>query len=658
MAENPAFQQRPSPVDIVIQDENGGVVKPEEGSEYTKQTKKLRRVLKWYFYAALKFKNKTCFIHVVYLAIFFTQVVKVALITTQMFSFGHDRGNFSSTVNRGHLALRHLLLKGWDASWETLPYPPAQGDFALYIVEDLTEAIDFAVERYFNAEKDAIGFYVRLPMDDMVAQIKYFDFPGFSDDKVKSGIDIHTKTFPIKHGLSETIDPKTKEVSYNYSISREFEFLKLTQPIKKMLLTTLTFQLHSVRVYEKDAKARCLRIKGDISFQDLDNNGQVNVDLETLTSRIKCADMNFASLPDLALDNTSNAVAVAVIAFSVISVLLTLASMICGIVLFLRTKGYMKVYYQKFYNPLANGESDLPWREYTKFFKPWDLLVIIGDGLTLFGTVWIRFIGESINWVLATLDSYTVWLGIGCLLAWVSLLRFFKFHNKFHLLFSTLYRAFWDVMAYLLCITVLFMGFWVCGFVVMGPYHVKFQTPEAAMETLFAIVNGDEIFATMAILESKKSGDSIIFWFSRFYIGLYVAIFTVVVINLLIAIFMSAYEEITEYYKTAPEERDLGPMEQALRKFLRTNTERNSLRSSIYDLLNDEGSHSTAEMPLKRELSKLVRISESKKDVVLFRPTTLKAFMEDEEDVGLAMDCGCFKCVLVLLGSTKVNYRI
>ncbi|WAR25214.1 MCLN1-like protein [Mya arenaria] len=625
----------------------------DEERKYTKQTKKLRRLLKCYFYAAVKYKNKTCFIHVGYLAIFLIQVVKVALITTQMFSFGHDRGNFSSTVNRGHLALRHLLLKGWDASWETLPYPPAQGDFALYSIEDLTEAVDFAVERYFNAEKDAIGFYVRLPMDDMVAQIKYFDFPGFSDDKVKSGIVIHTETFPIKHGLSETIDPTTKEVSYGYSISREFEFLKLTQPIKKMLLTTLTFQLHSVRVHEKDAKARCLRIKGVISFQDLDNNGQVNVDLETLTSRIKCADMNFASLADLALDNTSDAVAVAVIAFSVISVLLTLAIMICGIVLFLRTKGYMKVYYQKFYNPLANGESDLPWREYTKFFKPWDLLVIIGDGLTLFGTVWIRFIGESSNWVLATLDSYTVLLGIGCLFAWFSLLRFFKFHKRFYLLFSTLYRGIRNVMAYLLCITVLFMGFWVCGFVVLGPYHVKvFQTPEAAMETLFAIVNGDEIFATMAILESKKSGDIIILWFSRIYIGLYVTIFTVVVINLLIAIFMSAYEEITKYYKTAPEERDLGPMEQALRKFLRTNTERNSLRSSIYEILDDERSYSTAEMPLKSELSKLVRISESKNDVVLFRPTTLKAFMEDEED---SKDCGCCKCVLVLLGGTKVN---
>ena len=34
----------------------------------------------------------------------------------QIFDFGHDRANFSSVVTRGHLAIRHLLQKGWDAS--------------------------------------------------------------------------------------------------------------------------------------------------------------------------------------------------------------------------------------------------------------------------------------------------------------------------------------------------------------------------------------------------------------------------------------------------------------------------------------------------------------------------------------------------------------
>lgn len=83
-------------------------------------------------------------------------------------------------------------------------------------------------------------------------------------------------------------------------------------------------------------------------------------------------------------------------------------------------------------------------------------------------------------------------------------------------------------------------------------FVLQFQTPKTAMETLFSIVNGDEIFATLAILEEDKSGGDWVFWFSRVYIGAYVAIFTIVVINLLIGIFMSAYEtiKVTNYFSS------------------------------------------------------------------------------------------------------------
>ena len=31
-------------------------------------------------------------------------------------------------------------------AWETLAYPPAQGDFAVYTIEDLESGINYAVE--------------------------------------------------------------------------------------------------------------------------------------------------------------------------------------------------------------------------------------------------------------------------------------------------------------------------------------------------------------------------------------------------------------------------------------------------------------------------------------------------------------------------------
>ena len=56
------------------------------------------------------------------------------------------------------------------------------------------------------------------------------------------------------------------------------------------------------------------------------------------------------------------------------------------------------------------------------------------------------------------------------------------------------------------------------------------------------MANSDELYLTFTILESDKSGGPLVVWFNRFYIAAFVALFAVVVINILIAIFISAYE--------------------------------------------------------------------------------------------------------------------
>ncbi|XP_060580130.1 mucolipin-1-like [Ruditapes philippinarum] len=304
----------------------------------------------------------------------------------------------------------------------------------------------------------------------------------------------------------------------------------------------------------------------------------------------------------------------------------------------------MKKHYQAYFGVVAKDETDLPASEYFRFLKFWEVTVITSDILTLYGTVWIVFNTVQSEFVLELLDSYTVWLGVGCILAWLSLLRFFKFHNKFHLLFNTLYRAFWDVIAYLFCVGVLFVGFWVGGYVVMAPYHVKFKTPTAAAETLFSVVNGDEIYATLAILESDKSGGNWVWWFSRFYLGSYVAIFTIVGINLLISLFNSAYDSIRKYYDDKPDERTLGRLEKALRRVIVQDGEGNNLRSSIYDLMNDSLPLTPEIKSLKTELSKIVRVFKTENDLVLLKPRTLKVFMEDEEHQMKKYKCGFVSC--------------
>ena len=46
----------------------------------------------------------------------------------------------------------------------------------------------------------------------------------------------------------------------------------------------------------------------------------------------------------------------------------------------------MKKYFRKFYDPEDLSEKDLPFYEYLRFFKGWDLIVFAGDLLTIIGT--------------------------------------------------------------------------------------------------------------------------------------------------------------------------------------------------------------------------------------------------------------------------------
>jgi hypothetical protein len=95
------------------------------------------------------------------------------------------------------------------------------------------------------------------------------------------------------------------------------------------------------------------------------------------------------------------------------------------------------------------------------------------------------------------------------------------------------------------------------------------------------------------------------------------------------------------YYRETPEERDLGPMEKALRKYLSEQKEQhNPIRASIYTLLTDKRQFSKAEGSLREEMQKLVRVANDK--VILVKPRTLRAFMNEEDDTSTVIKCGCF----------------
>lgn len=286
--------------------------------------------------------------------------------------------------------------------------------------------------------------------------------------------------------------------------------------------------------------------------------------------------------------------------------------------------------------------------------------MLVADLTTIIGTFGLIGQLSGTSWTVASLERYCVVLGIGCILAWIGLLRYLKINYKFNLLFSTLYHSIWDVLAYLACIAILFIGYLSFGYIVIGPYHIKFETPRAAGATLFALINGDEIYATFALLrEDYTGGDPLLPLVYRIYIGSYIAIFTIIVINLLIALFTNGYDSVKQQYEN-PEDPEESPMERALKQMLATedDSQNKQLKGSFINFIKGKDSQrfSFMENKLRTELRKTMRITE-KNLIVLKKPRTLKAFILDEEREEIKpTHCCCVISCLRFWGSKDQCY--
>ena len=80
-----------------------------------------------------------------------------------------------------------------------------------------------------------------------------------------------------------------------------------------------------------------------------------------------------------------------------------------------------------------------------------------------------------------------------------------------------------------------------CGWIVLGPYHSKFRTLSTTCETVFGLINGDDMYTTFANIETE----SIYIWiFSEIYLYSFSFLFIYVVSSLIIALIIDGYETV------------------------------------------------------------------------------------------------------------------
>jgi len=64
--------------------------------------------------------------------------------------FGISRSSHVDFLEKSNVAFKHLFLKDWNPAYETMPYPPAMGAFAVYTISNFYETLDFALNHVIN----------------------------------------------------------------------------------------------------------------------------------------------------------------------------------------------------------------------------------------------------------------------------------------------------------------------------------------------------------------------------------------------------------------------------------------------------------------------------------------------------------------------------
>ncbi|TFJ95626.1 choline dehydrogenase [Platysternon megacephalum] len=219
---------------------------------------------------------------------------------------------------------------------------------------------------------------------------------------------------------------------------------------------------------------------------------------------------------------------VAVILVCVLSFILCARSIIRGLML----QHELGHFFQRRYN------QDVCLSDRMEFVNGWYILLVVSDVLTVSGTI-MKIGIESKNF--ASYDVCSILLGTSTLLVWVGVIRYLSFFRKYNILIVTMRVALPNVIRFCCCVAVIYLGYCFCGWIVLGPYHVKFRSLSMVSECLFSLINGDDMFVTFAEMQQNSY---LVWLFSQLYLYTFISLFIYMVLSLFIALITGSYETI------------------------------------------------------------------------------------------------------------------
>lgn len=419
-------------------------------------------------------------------------------------------------------------------------YPPASGPFAIYKQDDFYSTIDYALNGYYNLS-NAIGTYSYTAEDNSVGLVILCLY------QYKEGIIFgFNESYVFDKEIVESCINITHELYNEFATSRYLLSQRnINVNFSALVSAHLKFALKTVNLKAAGPMTPpdCYQFNIKIDFDNRDFDGQMLLSLDAEPKRLQCkGDTRYI------LDNR--------IESALRTLLNLLVILICTLSLGLCSRAIYRAqllkfetmnFFKKTYGKILSFEGRL------EFLNLWYVMIIVNDLLIIMGSA----IKEQIERKQFGSDHWNVcsiFLGTGNLLVWFGVLRYLGFFKTYNVVILTLKKAAPKVARFLICAILIYAGFTFCGWLILGPYHMKFRSLATTSECLFAIINGDDMFATFSMGSFKSP---MLWWYFRIYLYTFISLFIYVVLSLFISVIMDAYDTIKIYYRDGFPKNDL-----------------------------------------------------------------------------------------------------
>ncbi|KAJ7383844.1 Mucolipin-2 [Desmophyllum pertusum] len=379
------------------------------------------------------------------------QLLKLFMVTVQIVLFAKELFSVVNFLDDSEQAFKYLFLVNSNDT-----------DYSIYTKNQFYFQVRHSVEQYYHIQDIAVGTFGYLESEDGIKPMNMCIYK-YTNSLVEPEDESYNLTRKTSYSCQHLHKTNESDQNITYFIKRN----KIPESFESVISIMLMAEVRSFHVRNPPRKLSCYKFNITIQFDNSNHDGKVPVTLNADGKVMDSAGHSTDNKEDYQASKTVQVfVDVLTILFCLMSVSLCSRSIYRQLQLVKATRRF-------FARELSDGLS--VW-DCLDLMNLWFILIVISDTCAIIGSLMKMLIDVNDN------QHYTVcsmFLGIAVLLTWCGLLRYLGHFKKYNILLVTLKASAPSVLRFCVCGSLLYFGYLFCGWIVLGPYHIKVQLPLA-----------------------------------------------------------------------------------------------------------------------------------------------------------------------------------